>query len=70
MIKLFFEEKGEGLIKAKGMTKTEFAKRMGIKKQNVKVLFKSKNIETIYKVSKVLDVPFELLIGFTEEPEL
>ena len=68
MATIYFEEKGEQLIKRMGMTKVEFARRMGIRKQNVKALFKSKNLETIYKVSQVLGVPFEMLIGYTTEP--
>lgn len=69
MNKIFFEVKGESLLEQIGMTKSEFARRMGIRKQNVKSLFKSKNIETIYKASQVMDVPFEMLIGFIDEPE-
>lgn len=53
-----------------GMSKSEFARRMGIRKQNVKALFKTKNLETIYKASEVLGVPFTLLIGYIEEPDL
>ena len=53
-----------------GMTKSEFARLMGIRKQNVKSLFKTKNIETIYKAAKVMDVPFNMLIGYAEEPDL
>lgn len=43
---------------------------MGIRKQNVKALFKTKNLETIYKAASILEVPFEMLIGYVEEPEL
>ena len=52
------------------MSKSEFARRMGIRKQNVKVLFKSKNLETIYKAAGIMGVPFEMLVGYVEEPEL
>ena len=52
------------------MSKSEFARRMGIRKQNVKALFKTKNLGTIYKASEVLGVPFEMLVGYIEEPEL
>ena len=52
------------------MSKSEFARRMGIRKQNVKVLFKSKNLETIYKASEVMGVPFGMLIGYIEEPDV
>lgn len=43
---------------------------MGIQRQNVNVLFKTKNFYTIQKAAQVLGVPFELLIGYTSEPEL
>lgn len=52
------------------MTKAEFARRMGIRKQNVKALFKSKKRETIYKAAGVMGVPFEMLVGYIEEPDL
>lgn len=42
---------------------------MALRKQNVKALFKSKNLETIYKAAGVMGVPFEMLIGYTEEPD-
>lgn len=70
MNQIYFEAKGEALLERIGMTKSEFARRMGIRKQNVKVLFKSKNIETIYKAAGVMGVPFEMLIGYIEEPDL
>lgn len=67
---IYFEAKGEVLLERIGMTKAEFARRMGIRKQNVKALFKSKNLETIYKAAGVMGVPFEMLIGYIEEPDL
>lgn len=70
MPKIYFEEKGEELLKKLGMPKTVFAKKMGIKKQNVKVLFKSKNLETIRRAAEVMGVPFEFLIGYAEEPSI
>ena len=70
MNQIYFEAKGEILLKRIGMSKSEFARRMGIRKQNVKALFRSKNLETIYKAAQVMGVPFELLIGYIEEPDL
>ena len=67
---IFFETQGEALLERIGMSKSEFARRMGIRKQNVKALFKTKNLETIYKASEVLGVPFTLLVGYIEEPDL
>lgn len=70
MNQIYFEAKGEALLARIGMSKSEFARRMGIRKQNVKALFKTKNLDTIYKASEVLGVPFFLLVGYIEEPDL
>ena len=70
MNQIYFEAKGEALLERIGMSKSEFARQMGIRKQNVKALFKSKNLETIYKAASVIGVPFELLVGYIEEPSL
>ena len=70
MTQIYFEAKGEALLERIGMTKSEFARQMGIRKQNVKVLFKTKNLETIYKAASVLGVPFAMLVGYVEEPDL
>ena len=67
--KLYFEEYGEKLLKDAGMTKAEFARKLGICKQNVNLVFKTKNIEVLRKVADVLQVPFELLISYPTEPD-
>ena len=69
MNQIYFEAKGEALLERIGMSKSEFARQMGIRKQNVKALFKTKNLETIYKASEVLGVPFMMLVGYIEEPD-
>lgn len=69
MSQIYFEAKGEALLERIGMSKSEFARRTGIRKQNVKALFKTKNLETIYKASEVLGVPFIMLVGYIEEPD-
>ena len=70
MDQILFEAKGEALLERIGMSKSEFARRMGIRKQNVKALFKTKNLKTIRKASEVLGLPFEMLVGYIEEPDL
>ena len=70
MNQIYFEAKGEALLERIGMSKSEFSRRMGIRKQNVKALFKTKNLETIRKAADVLGVPFEMLVGYVEEPDL
>ena len=70
MNQIYFEAKGEALLEQIGMSKSEFARRMGIRKQNVKALFKTKNLETIYRAADVLNVPFVMLVGYIEKPDL
>ena len=66
--KLYFEEHGEELLKSLGISKAEFARRIGIHKQNVNSVFATKSVIVLRKVAQVLDVPFELLISYSEEP--
>ena len=66
----YFEEKGIELLGELGMTKAEFARRMGIQRQNVNVLFKTNNLEIIARAAEVLEVPLGLLVGYVEEPEV
>lgn len=67
---IYFEEKGAELLDKVGMTKAEFARRMGIQRQNVNVLFRTNNIEIIARAAEVLDVPLALLVGYVEEPDM
>ena len=66
---IYFEEKGAELLDKVGMTKAEFARRMGIQRQNVNVLFRTNNLEIIARAAEVLDVPLVLLVGYVEEPD-
>ena len=67
---IYFEEKGAELLDKVGMTKAEFARRMGIQRQNVNVLFRTNNLEIISRAAEVLDVPLALLVGYVEEPDM
>ena len=67
---IYFEEKGLQLLGNLGITKAEFARRMGIQRQNVNALFKSNNLEIIARAADVLDVPLALLVGYVEEPDV
>ena len=44
------------------MTKSELARRVGIQRQNVNALFKTKNLDIIARAAEVLDVPVVLLV--------
>ena len=67
---IYFEEKGLALLEQRGITKSEFARRMGIQRQNVNVLFKTNNLEIIARAAEVLDVPLALLVGYVDEPDV
>ena len=67
---IYFEEKGLALLARRGITKSEFARRMGIQRQNVNVLFKTNNLEIIARAAEVLDVPLALLVGYVDEPDV
>ena len=70
MNSIYFEEKGAQLLEKIGMPKAEFARRMGIRRQNVKVLFKSKDLRVIQKAADVMGVPWIFLVGYAEEPDI
>lgn len=55
------ELNGENLIKGAGLTKTDFAEKMGIAKQNVNALLKTKNIDILRKAANVLGVSFKYI---------
>lgn len=67
---IYFEEKGIDLLEKLGISKSEFARRMGIQRQNVNVLFKTNNLEIIARVADVLNVPFAMLVGYAAEPDI
>ncbi len=52
------------LLEKKGMSKSDFAKSMGYKRQNVDTMLESKkkDINTIIKIAEVLDMPLEEFI--------
>ena len=70
MSEIYFEVKGEALLKRIGMSKAEFARRMGIQRQNVKALFRSKDIRVIQKAADVMCVPWIFLVGHAEDSDI
>ena len=64
---IYFEEKGIELLGKLGVTKSEFARRMGIPRQNVNALFRTNNLEMIARAAEVLEVPLGLLVGYVDE---
>ena len=60
---IYFEEKGIELLGKLGVKKAEFARRMGIQRQNVNALFRTNNLEIIARAAEVLKVPLALMVG-------
>lgn len=58
------------MLERRGMTKAEFARKMGILRQNVNVLFKTNNLEIISRAAEVLEVPLALLVGYVDESDV
>lgn len=67
---IYFEEKGLALLEERGITKSELARRIIIRRQNVNVLFKTNNLKIIACATEVLDVALALLIGYVGEPDV
>lgn len=59
------KEKVELLLREKGMTKAEFAAKMGVKRQNIDALLSSqkKDINVVLKMAEVLNIPFDEFSG-------
>ena len=49
------------ILQEKGISKTEFADMMGIKKQNVNVLLETNNIKKLDEIATALDVELSAL---------
>jgi len=67
---IYFEERGMSLLERRGMTKSEFARRMGIQRQNVNAMFNTNNLEIISRAARVLEVPLALLVGYVDQPDI
>lgn len=65
--KTFFEEHGNEMLNNAGINKAQFAKSMGVAPQNVGKLLSTKNVLTLDKVSKLLNVSLNYLIHGTNE---
>ena len=54
-----------GLIAAKGMSKAEFASKMGVVRQNLDAMLESKkkDINVVVKMAEVLNIPLMEFIG-------
>lgn len=62
------KERVLGFLKEKGMSKVEFANKMGILRQNLDALLESKkkDINVVIKMAEVLEIPFDEFVGMVE----
>ena len=62
------KERVLGFLKEKGMSKVEFANKMGILRQNLDALLESKkkDINVVIKMAEVLEIPFDEFAGMVE----
>ena len=65
MITLRIEE----ILKERGISKTQFADMMGIKKQNVNLLIETNNMQKLEQIAEVLGVDFSDLYINDKQPQ-
>ena len=65
--KTFFEENATELLNNAGLSKSKFAEKMGVARQNIQKVFETKNVFTLLKAAEVLGVSFNTLISGVEE---
>lgn len=58
-----YSERIAELMRIKGISKTELANRVDIKKQNVNILLETNNIEKLIGISKALGVSLNDIVG-------
>ena len=60
-----------GLIASKGMSKAEFASKMGVVRQNLDAMLdsKKKDINVVVKMAEVLNIPLMEFIGMQPKEE-
>lgn len=59
----YFELHGEELLKERTLSKAQFAEKMGIKPQNLRKLFETKNVTILSKAAAILEIPVQTLIS-------
>lgn len=63
----YFEEHGDEMLASAGLSKVQFAEKIGIAPQNVKKLFGTKNLATLIKVGEILNTPLQVLVYGKEQ---
>ncbi len=63
LVKTFFEQHSDELLTEAGLSKVQFAQAMGIKAQNVGKMIATKNVLSLIKIAKVLNVPFSFIVN-------
>ena len=59
----YFSKNADILLKQRHLTQKEFCNQLGKSKSNWENIVKTNNIEMLFQISKILDMPVEDLIG-------
>lgn len=62
----YFSSNAEVLLKQKHLTKTEFCRRLGKGKSNWENIVKTKNLEMLSQIARILEMPIEDVIGLNK----
>ena len=57
------------ILQERGISKTQFAEMMGVKKQNVNLLIETNNIQKLEQIAEVLGVNFSDLFVDDKQPQ-
>lgn len=57
------------ILQERGISKTQFAEMMGVKKQNVNLLIETNNLQKLEQIADVLGVEFSDLIVDNKQPQ-
>lgn len=57
----------EALLKEKGLNKSDFARMIGVNRQNINALLTNPTLSTLERMSNALDVPMWQLFATREE---
>lgn len=59
----FFSQNAERLVKERGLSKAKMCSLLGTSRSNWNAIIKTNNIEVLMKISRILDIPVDTLIG-------
>lgn len=58
----YFERNAQQMLRNAGFTKAAFAEKMGVAAQNVNKTIATKNVHTLMKIAKLLNISLDMII--------